>query len=166
MIRPVVAFLVFTCSLAAWPATSEAQPWPVFAVDARIRVRVGDSRLADVVSVEGNLFTTAVLTFRDGGGGGVRKVAGPSTPGEVIVRRVVRTDDVLWNWHQAIVAGGQDRRDVAILYLGANGQPVVRFDLVGCFASAYAVHAGTSQAGMTSVEAVTLSCEGATRAGL
>jgi phage tail-like protein len=161
-----IGFVLAILVAAALTEASGPQPWPVFAVDGKIRVKVGETRLHDVVSVEGDLFTTSVLTFRDGAGNGVRKVAGPTTPGEIIVRRVVRTDDVLWSWYQQILGGGQDRRDVAVLYLGANGQAVVRFDLVACFPSGYALHAGAGPTGVTSVEAVTLTCEGATRTGL
>jgi phage tail-like protein len=166
MRRFSIGFVLAILVAAALTEASGPQPWPVFAIDGKIRVRVGETRLRDVVSVEGDLFTTSVLTFREGGGDGVRKVAGPSTPGEVIVRRVVRTDDVLWSWYQQILAGVQDRRDVAVIYLGTNGEAAVRFDLVRCFPSSYALHAGVGQATVTSVEAVTLTCEGATRTGL
>jgi phage tail-like protein len=166
MRRFSIGFVLAILATAAFTEASGPQPWPVFALDGKVRVKVDGTRLHDVVSVEGDLFTTSVLTFREGGADGVRKVAGPSTPGEVIIRRSVRTDDVLWSWYQQILAGGQDRRDVAVIYLGANGQAAVRFDLVQCFPSAYALHAGAGLASVTSVEAVTLTCEGATRTGL
>lgn len=151
---------------AALTEASGPQPWPMFGVDGRVRVKIGDVRIRDVVSVEGDLFTTAVLTFRDGTGDGVRKVPGQSAAGEVIVRRHVRTDDALWSWYQQTLSGAPDRRDVSVIYVGANGQPAVRFDLSRCFPSAYALHAGVGLAGTTPVEAVTLACEGATRTGM
>ena len=93
------------------------------------------------------------------------KLPGASAPGEVIVRRLVRTDDVLWDWYQQVLAGSVQRKDVAIVYLSPGGQPAVRFDLARCFPSAYALHAGNTLLAVASVEAVTLSCEGATRTG-
>ena len=158
----VVALLVLGSA-----AAGVADPWPVFAVDTRVRIKIGEARLHDVVSVEGNLFSTAVLTFREGGGeGGTMKLPGLTTPGDVIVRRNVRTDDVLWSWYQQILAGDVQKKDVSVIYVGANGQAAVRFDLLRCFPSAYALHAGAGVAAVTSVEAVTLSCEGASRTGL
>lgn len=165
MARPLLAFAVsvLACGL---PVVTHAQPWPPFATDVGVRVRIGDERLANVVSVEGPLVTTSVLTFRDGGGGGVRKIAGLSTPGDVIVRRSVRTDDVLWNWYQQVLAGDLQRKDLSIIFAGNGTQPGVRFDLIRCFPSAYALHAGTAAFLVTPVEAVTISCEAVTRAGL
>lgn len=135
-------------------------------MDPGVRVKIGDERLANVVSVEGPLFTTLVLTFRDGAGGGVRKAAGLSTPGDIIVRRHVRTDDVLWNWYQQVVGGDLPRKDISIIFAGPGAQPGVRFDLTRCFPSAYALHAGTGAFVVTPVEAVTVACEGVTRTGL
>jgi phage tail-like protein len=147
------------------PVCALAQPWPPFAVDPGVRVKIGDERLANVVSVEGPLFTTQVVTFRDGGGG-VRKAAGPSTAGDIIVRRNVRTDDALWNWYQQVLGGDLQRKDISVIFAGPGAQPGVRFDLTRCFPSAYALHAGTGALVVTPVEAVTISCEGVTRTGL
>jgi phage tail-like protein len=166
MRRFTVGLGISALTVASIAAADSPQPWPVFAVEAKVGVKVGDTRLHDVVSVEGNLFTTSVLTFREGSdAGGVRKIAGPSTPGEIIVRRAVRTDDVLWSWYQQVLAGDTQRKDVIVIYQGGNGSAAVRFDLVRCFPSAYALHAGVGQATTTAVEAVTLSCEGASRSG-
>ena len=156
----LLAFAVVMCPAAVHGGTP---PWPVFAVDSRVRVEVGGAKIANVISVEGNLFTTNVVLFRDGSDGSVRKTLGPSTPGDIIVRRSVRTDDVLWDWYQQILGGNLQRKDIAVVYLGSNGQPVVRFDLVRCFPSAYALHAGSSLLTVTPAEAVTISCEGVTR---
>jgi phage tail-like protein len=167
MPRATLAVVVVLVAVGLSAAASGPEPWPVFAIDSKVRVRIGDARLFDVVSVEGNLFTTSVLTFREGSGdGSTVKLPGPSTPGDVIVRRAVRTDDVLWAWYQQILAGEGQKKDVSIIYAGPNGQPGVRFDLVRCFPSAYALHAGTNVVAVTAVEAVTLSCEGASRAVL
>jgi len=163
MVRLTAGALVCAMLLGSSAARSETPPWPAFAIDTRVRVEIGGSRIGQVVSVEGNLFTTQVLLFREGGGGGTMKLPGVSTPGDVIVRRLVRTDDVLWDWYQQILAGNLQRKDVAIVYLGPGGQPAVRFDLARCFPSAYALHAGNNLLTVASVEAVTLSCEGATR---
>jgi phage tail-like protein len=164
MPRSTLALVVSMLALGAATVAADGQPWPTFAVESRVRVKVGDIRVADVVSVEGNLFTTAVLTFREGGETDVvRKLPGPTMPGDVIIRRAVRTDDVLWEWYQQTLAGNLLRKDVTILYLGATGLPVVRFDLLRCFPSAYALHAGTTVVSTVSVEAVTIACEGATR---
>lgn len=155
----VVSFVVIGSTLdAAGP------PWPVFAVDPKVRVKIGDARLHDVISVEGNLFTTSVLTFRDGtGDSGTTKLPGVSAPGEVIVRRAVRTDDVLWAWYQQVLGGDPQKKDVSIVYVGPNGQAAVRFDLVRCFPAAYALHAGAGAMAVAAAEAVTLTCESASR---
>lgn len=143
---------------------ADAQPWPTFAVDSRLRVTVGDVRLDDVVSVEGPLYGTAVVTFREGGDQDVvRKSPGLTTPGDLIVRRHVRTDAALWEWYQQVRAGTLQRKDVSVLYLATRGQRNIQFDLVRCFPSAYALHAGAGASGTVAVEAVTISCEGATR---
>lgn len=163
MVGRTACALACVTILAPGAARGETPPWPVFAIDARVRVEIGGARIGQVVSVEGPLFTTQVLVIREGSGGGTFKAPGISTPGDIIVRRLVRTDDVLWDWYQQILGGNLQRKDVAIVYLGANGQPAVRFDLARCFPSAYALHAGSNILTVASVEAVTLSCEGATR---
>lgn len=164
MARLTLALAVSAIAFGSSLAGADTPPWPTFAVDSRVRVDIGETRIANVVSVEGNLFTTNVVVFRDGTGG-TFKILGHSTPGDIIVRRAVRTDDVLWDWYQQILAGDLQRKNVAVIYLGNGAQPAVRFDLVRCFPSAYALHAGSSLLSVTAAEAVTISCEGVTRTG-
>lgn len=163
MVRRVVGVLVGAILVGSSAARGETPPWPVFAIDSRVRIEIGGTRIGQVISVEGELFRTEVILFREGGSGATTRLPGRSAPGDIIVRRLVRTDDVLWDWYQQILGGNLQRKDVAIVYLGANGQPAVRFDLARCFPSAYALHAGKNLLTVASAEAVTLSCEGAAR---
>lgn len=63
MARLIPALAVFACLAGAGTGASAGPPWPTFAVDASVRLAITDVPVSDVLSVEGNLFTTAVATL-------------------------------------------------------------------------------------------------------
>jgi phage tail-like protein len=87
----------------------------------------------------------------------MRKLPGLRKYPNVTLKRGVTQDTSLWSWYQNIANGVSDRRNVTIILLNEERQPVLSFNLYDAFLNKYdasPLNAGRSEVAIESVELV------------
>jgi phage tail-like protein len=72
-----------------------------------------------------------VISYREGGGGPVRKLPGQLSTGTLKLEYGLTRSLELWNWFQASMSGTPQRKNVSVLMLGMDGvTEVLRWNLL------------------------------------
>ena len=87
---------------------------------------IGESQFSEVSIPEAEV---TVVEYREGADktSATRKLPGRVRYGNVVLKRGVTGDLALWEWFRAIASGEFQPRNVAIVLLDAERQPVVRW---------------------------------------
>jgi phage tail-like protein len=87
---------------------------------------IGESQFSEVSIPEAEI---AVVEYREGADktSATRKLPGRVRYGNIVLKRGVTGDLALWEWFRAIAAGDFQPRNVSIILLDAERQPVIRW---------------------------------------
>ena len=95
-------------------------------------VEIDQQNVARFSEVSGLDFETAVETFREGGViGHEQQLAGPSKfPSRIVLKRGMTESTFLWSWHQDVVRGRVQRKDVSVVLLDSAGKEKWRWSFL------------------------------------
>jgi phage tail-like protein len=109
-------------------------------LNSRFRVEIDQVGAADFVEVILPDSFAEVIEHRNGGDPrGVHKTAGRIHTGSLVLRRGVTESKELFDWWTNIANGVPDRRNVAVILLDEQLQPVKQWILTGVWPSRYVV---------------------------
>ena len=76
-----------------------------------------------------------IIDYREGGDkpATVRKIPGLAKYANITLKRGITTNRDLWNWFRDITNGVVDRRNLAVVLLDSQRQPVVRWNLTNAW---------------------------------
>lgn len=106
----------------------------------RFTVEIAGTTAAAFAEVYGIGEEIQVVEYREGSDktGHITKVTGLNKSTDVTLKRgVIAGDTALWNWFKSVRDGNNDRRDVAIILLDEQRQPVMRWLLHHAFPVKY-----------------------------
>jgi phage tail-like protein len=97
---------------------------------------IGEAQFCEVSIPEAEI---TVVEYREGADktSATRKLPGRVRYGNIVLKRGVTGDLALWEWFRAIAAGDFQPRDVAIILLDAERQPVIRWTAAGAWPTKY-----------------------------
>lgn len=100
--------------------------------DFNFLVEIDGVTVAGFSEVSGLSSETAIIEYREGSDkrNSARKLPGLTKFSNIVLKRGITTDLVLWNWRKAIVNGVADRRSGAIILLNSEHQPMLRVKFV------------------------------------
>jgi phage tail-like protein len=109
--------------------------------------------------VSGLSSSTDAVDYREGTdlNPSVRKLTGLTKQNNVTLKRGITTDTSLWDWRQNIVNGVPDRRNVTIVLLNEQRQPVLRWHIESAWVTKIegpSFKAAANEIAMESVELV------------
>jgi phage tail-like protein len=92
-------------------------------------VEIDGISVAAFSEVSGLASETAVIEYRLGSDprATVRKLPGLTRYANLVLKRGVSTDQTLWGWRRNIINGVVDRRNGAVILLGEERQPIMRW---------------------------------------
>jgi phage tail-like protein len=126
-------------------------------------VEISGTTLAGFSECTGLSSEVGVIEYREGGDTRVRKLPGLGKFGDVTLKRGVVNNNELQNWHRNILNGVPDRRNVSIVLLDNQRQPVVRWNVSDAFPRKWEGPDLNAKANDVAIEALTLCCEGIER---
>jgi phage tail-like protein len=88
---------------------------------------IGESQFSEVSIPEAEI---TVVEYREGADktSATRKLPGRVRYGNIVLKRGVTGDLALWDWFKAVASGDFQPRNVSIVLLDAERQPVVRWN--------------------------------------
>ena len=90
-----------------------------------------------------------------------RKLPGPARYGNVTLKRgSLPADDQLWSWIDAAIQGSPEPRDVTVLLLNTDHEPVRAWRLRNAWPAAYEVSRFDAKAAKIAIESLELAHEG------
>lgn len=107
---------------------------------------------------------TAVIEYRAGGEGVVRKLPGLTKFGNIVLRRGVTQDAELWDWRKNVVEGSIDRRNGSIALLDDQRNEVVRWNFRDGWICRWEGPALNAKANEVAIETIEIAHEGLERA--
>ncbi len=98
-------------------------------------VEIGDEVVGGFSEVGGLQMEIEVFDYREGGVNGfVHRIAGPARyPGNLVLKRGLTNGDVLWAWHEDVMSGVVERKNVSIVLLNAKHEELWRWNFVGAY---------------------------------
>lgn len=104
-----------------------------------------------------------VIEHREGGAITPRKLAGQVKYANLTLKWGMTLDLELYNWHQNIAAGGNDRRNGSVVLLDRRGQEVARWNFVRAWPSKYSGPGLSAEASDVAIESLEIVHEGLER---
>jgi phage tail-like protein len=106
------------------PAPQRKDPYKAF----NFLVEIDGVAVAAFSEVSGLESETAVIEYRTGSDGTLRKLPGLTKFANLVLRRGITQDRDLWNWRQAVVTGDVQRRNGSVILLDDQRNEVVRWN--------------------------------------
>ena len=112
--------------------------YPFTAFKFSVEIKVGDGQVAlcggSFAECDGLEMSQEVKTIREGGNNGVQiRMAGPTTYGNLTLKRGMSSDFHLWDWFEAASVDTALRANAEVVLYAANGTTErARFVLTGC----------------------------------
>jgi phage tail-like protein len=112
--------------------------YPFTAFNFSVEIKVGDGKAvlsgASFSECDGLEMNQEVKTIREGGNNGVQiRMAGPTTYGNLTLKRGMSSDFHLWDWFEAATADPSLRANAEVVLFAPNGTTErARFVLRGC----------------------------------
>jgi phage tail-like protein len=101
-----------------------------------------------------------VISYREGGGGPIRKLPGQMMLGTLTLEYGLTRSPELWNWFQASMTGVPQRKNVSILMLGMDGiTEVLRWNLLEAWPCAMKCPPLDALGQMVAIESITITFE-------
>jgi phage tail-like protein len=97
---------------------------------------IGESQFSEVSIPEAEI---TVVEYREGADktSATRKLPGRVRYGNIVLKRGVTGDLALWEWFLAVAAGDFQPRNVSIILLDAERQPVIRWNASDAWPTKY-----------------------------
>lgn len=139
-------------------ATQRAQPY----LNCNFVVEIGGAALAGFAEVTLPSMAIDVVQYREGSDklNTVRKLPGLTKFGNVTLKRGIVGDLDLFQWIRAVSQGQPDRRDVSVVLLDEQRNPVLRWKLRNAFPVKYEGATLNAKSSEVAIEALELACEG------
>jgi phage tail-like protein len=120
---------------------------------------IASAQFAEVVVPEAEI---AVVEYREGGDktSATRKLPGRVSYGNVVLRRGITGDLALYDWFRATAAGDLQPRNVSIVLLDAERQPVIRWNIPDAWPTKYDVSDLNAKNNEVAIELLELVGEG------
>lgn len=122
-------------------------------------VEMGGATQAGFSECTGLSSEVNVIEYREGGDLSVRKLPGLGRFGDITLKRGITNSNELQNWHRNILNGVSDRRDVSIVLLDDQRQPVVRWNVSDAFPRKWEGPDLNAKGNEVAIETLTLCCE-------
>jgi phage tail-like protein len=108
--------------------------------------------------------TIEPVEYREGGENTtVRKLPGKTSYSNIVLKRGMSADTVLYAWHRQTVLGNVQRRNGSIIVLDRQGKEVARWNFVNAWPTKYDVPDFNATANAVAVETLELVNEGVER---
>ena len=120
---------------------------------------IGEGQFAEVEVPEAEI---TVVEYREGAdkASTTRKLPGRVRYGNVVLKRGITGDLALYEWFRAVANGDFQPRDVAIILLDAERQPVIRWRARDAWPTKYAVSDLNAKSNEVAIEIMELAVEG------
>ena len=126
-------------------------------------VEISGTTLAGFSECSGLSSEVGVIEYREGGDAKVRKLPGLGKFADITLKRGVVNNNELQNWHRNILNGVPDRRNISIVLLDNQRQPVVRWNVADAFPRKWEGPYLNAKGNDVAIETLTLCCEGIER---
>ena len=126
-------------------------------------VEISGTTLAGFSECTGLSSEVGVIEYREGGDIRVRKLPGLGRFGDITLKRGVANTDELQKWHRNILNGVPDRRNLSIVLLDNQRQPVVRWNVSDAFPRKWEGPDLIAKGNDVAIETLILCCEGIER---
>lgn len=127
------------------------------------QVDLGDGGRRSFAEVSGLGAEVTIIEYRNGDEPvySPRKLPGPARYGNVTLKRgSLPADDQLWSWIDAAIQGSPEPRDVTVLLLNTDHEPVRAWRLRNAWPAAYEVSRFDAKAAKIAIESLELAHEG------
>ena len=113
----------------------ETRPFTSFNFEVRLKVAGEQEPLCEAAFSEcdGLEMSVSPKTIREGGNNGrMIHLPGPTSYGQLSLKRGMTADLGLWNWFERSQRERELRATAKVVMLGSNHKETLRFDLTGC----------------------------------
>jgi phage tail-like protein len=122
-------------------------------------VEISGTTLAGFAECTGLSSEVGVIEYREGGDIRVRKLPGLGRFGDITLKRGITNTDELQKWHRNILNGVPDRRNLSIVLLDNQRQPVVRWSVSDAFPRKWEGPDLIAKGNDVAIETLILCCE-------
>ena len=131
-------------------------------LDFNFLVELGDGASAGFAEVELGGARVDVIEYREGGDrtNATRKLPGRVHYGNVVLKRGITGDSVLWQWFEQVRDGSPAKRNVTVTLLDEARQPVVRWLLRNAFPVKFDAPTLNAKGNEVAIETLELAIEG------
>jgi phage tail-like protein len=123
------------------------------------RVEIDGLPVAGFSECSGLETEVSVIEYREGGDFSVRKLPGLAKVGDVTLKRGITKSNELQNWHQNILNGVADRKNVVVILMDDERNAVVLWKLFNTFPRKWEGPSLRAQGNEVAIESLVLSCE-------
>ena len=123
------------------------------------RVEIDTLPVAGFSECSGLETEVSVIEYREGADALVRKLPGLMKVGDVTLKRGITKSNELQNWHQNILNGVPDRKDVIVILMDDERNPVVVWKLFHTFPRKWEGPTLRATGNEVAIETLVLSCE-------
>jgi phage tail-like protein len=127
------------------------------------RVEIEGLAVAGLSEGTGLETEVAVIEYREGADSAVRKLPGLAKVGDVTLKRGITKSNELQDWHNNILNGVPDRKDVLVILMDDERTPVIVWKLFHAFPRKWQGPALRAHGNEVAIETLELSCEGLKR---
>ena len=155
-----VGLLLGTAALVRAPTIG---PQPIFASHFALEidgVQVGQFQEVSGLSVE-----VEVIEYKTGEDRVTHKIPGAVRYSDIVLKRGVAGNDMLWQWFQGSVNGDPDRKNGAVILYDNAGHEAVRYDFYRAFPVKWQGPTLDASSSGLAVESITIAHEGFMRVG-
>jgi phage tail-like protein len=103
------------------------------------RVEIDGVSAAGIKEITGLESEVEVIEYRDGDNLIASKRPGRPKFNNVVLKRPMEGGSDLLAWHRAVVAGRADRRSGSIIYIGRDGQELMRYNFSGAWPASWSL---------------------------
>jgi len=126
-------------------------------------VEIGGITVAGFSDCTGLESEVDVIEYREGGDHSIRKLAGLPRFGDLTLKRGITKSGELQAWHQELLNGVVDRRDVVVILLADDRTEVVRWVVRNAFPRKWEGPHLNASGNEVAIETLVLCCEGIER---
>jgi len=126
----------------------------------RFRVEIDGIQQAGFMECSGLGSHVEVVEYREGTDPAtVRKLPGRVSYPDIVLKWGVTTSRDLYNWHLAVIQGQLQRKNGAVILLGADGSEQVRWNFTSAWPSKWDGPTLNAKGNDVAIESLTITCE-------